>query len=75
MPWPGWLSWLEHRPTHQKTAGLIPRSGRAWEAASQCFSLTLMCVSVYPTPNPKPSLSKSNEKVSSGEDEGVNLSV
>ena len=23
----GWLSWLEHRPVHQKIAGLIPSQG------------------------------------------------
>ena len=23
-PWQVWLSWLEHRPIHQKVAGLIP---------------------------------------------------
>ena len=23
----GWLSWLEHHPTHQKVVGLIPSQG------------------------------------------------
>ena len=53
-----WLSWLEHRPTHQKAVGSIPGqgtqlgfrfhpwSGRIPEATSQCFSLTSMFLSL-----------------------------
>ena len=54
LPGPVWLSWLEHRPTHQKVVGSTPhqgtrlgswfnpQSGNLWEVAHQCFSVTLM---------------------------------
>ena len=27
MPWPLWLSWLEHRPVHRKVGDSIPGQG------------------------------------------------
>ena len=33
-----WLSWLEHHPIHQKTAGSIPLSGHVQEEANWCLS-------------------------------------
>ena len=53
-----WLSWLEHHPVHQQFASLIPSQcaylgcvfgphlGNLWDAMDQCFSLTLMFLSL-----------------------------
>ena len=57
-PWPVWLSRLEHRPINQKVMGSIPgqdthlgcgfepQSGCVREVTDQCFSLTLMLLSL-----------------------------
>ena len=54
----GWLSWVECHPVHQKAENVIPShcthlgcgfgpwSGRIQNAADQCFSLTLMFLSL-----------------------------
>ena len=78
VSWLVWLSWLEHCHIDQKVTGSIPdqdtcpgcgfnpQSGHYKKAIDQCFSLTLnVSFSLSPLPF---SLSKNNEKMSSGED-------
>ena len=54
----GWFRWLEHLPIHQNVGGSIPSqvtylgcmfnswSRCVWEATNQCFSLTLILLSL-----------------------------
>ena len=58
VPWLVSRGWLEHPPVHQKVAGLISSQGtylgcrfdlqlgRAQEAVNQCFSQTLISLSL-----------------------------
>ena len=55
LPWPVWLSWLEHHLGNQKVASSVPSwdtclgcrfSPHVWEATDPCFSLTSILLSL-----------------------------
>ena len=74
----GLLSWLEHRPIHQKVVSLMPGQdtylgcqfgpwwGCVWAKTDRCFSLTWMFLSL--SLSVSSSLSKINKNISLGED-------